>query len=152
MTDTTAGRCYPQDRPCPTCPWWLDNPTDGSRIPRFRLDYMLGLANTVGPGDALRRIMACHASPVGRDFPCVGYVARHGLSNLALRITASQGRIDLIGIVEGCADLPLYDTFWDMLAAYLATIPLDPQEHDTWTRTCAADAVDAPPAKETPCP
>ena len=92
--------------------------------------------------------MACHASPVGGDWPCVGYVARHGYTNLALRIAASQGRIDLRGIVEGCADLPLYDTFWDMLAAYLQTIPLDPQDLDTWTPPCAVDAADAGPVQE----
>lgn len=137
-----TGPCYPQRRPCDSCPWWLRNPADGTRIPRFQLAKMIALRETVGDGDAIRMIMACHASPIGEEWPCVGYVARHGYTNIALRVIAAQGRIDLPGIIEGCADLPLYDTFDDMLDDYLATT-LTPEDHDPCTPTCAADAADA---------
>lgn len=104
--------------PCPTCPWRRSSTVGGADIPAFDIDLMRGLRNTVGEGDAFRPIMACHYSPCGSETPCLGYVAQVGWSNLALRIMAIDGKIDVAEVVDACADLDLWPSFAEMLAAY----------------------------------
>ena len=111
---------YPKTVPCPTCPWRRDSDPTGSAIPRFNIQLMRGLRNTVGPGDAFRPIMACHYSTECDERPCVGYLFRHGWSNLAVRVAIIQGRIDMGTLEARCAALDLWPTFHDMLAAYEA--------------------------------
>lgn len=106
------------DQPCPTCPWRRSSTVGGADIPRFDLDLMRRLANTVGEGDALRPIMACHYSPCGAETACAGYVAVEGHHNLSVRLMAAQGVIDLLAIEDACCDLDLWGSFHEMLAAY----------------------------------
>lgn len=82
---------------------------------------MRGLRNTVGNGDAFRPIMACHYSPTGRESACKGYVAREGVSNINVRLLAAKRVIPLREIQDACADIDLWPTFHQMLAAYEAT-------------------------------
>lgn len=110
---------YPST-PCPTCPWRRSSTVGGADIPRFDLDLMRGLVSTVGEGDALRPIMACHYSPCGAEYPCVGYVHVEGMTNLAVRIAAAQGRVDFPAVREACEGLDLWPDFRSMLAAYEA--------------------------------
>ena len=105
-------------RPCPSCPWRKTSNPDGSDIPGFDMDKMRGLANTVGHGDAFRPIMACHGSTEGNDRPCIGYLAQEGWSNLAVRMAAIDGRVDLAAIAEDTIDIDLWPTFHDMLHAW----------------------------------
>lgn len=79
---------------------------------------MRNLARTVGDGDWFRPIFACHLSPEGQEFTCVGYVARHGWSNLAVRLQALEGQLNIIAIEDACADLDLWPDFHTMLTAY----------------------------------
>ena len=106
--------------PCPTCPWRKSSTVGGADIPNFDLDLMRGLANTVGRGDDFRPIMACHYSQCGGEHPCIGYVARHGWSNLSVRLRAMDGRIDIRAIEQECQEIEMWDTFDEMLEAYEA--------------------------------
>lgn len=110
---------YDRTSPCPTCPWRRSSTVGGYDIPGFDIDKMRRLANTVGPDDAFRPIMACHYSTFARDdYPCVGYLAVEGLSNLSVRLAAIQGRIDLEAIWANTEALDLWPDFATMLAAY----------------------------------
>ena len=104
--------------PCPTCPWRKSSTIGGADIPRFDIELMRGLSNTVGEGDAFRTIMACHYSACGAESACIGYVAQEGYSNLAVRVMALRGALDLPAIMDACAPLDLWPTFGEMLAAY----------------------------------
>lgn len=104
--------------PCPTCPWRKSSTVGGFDIPRFDLDKMRNLIDTVGDGDDFRTVMACHYSPCGGETACVGYVAVEGYSNLNVRIMAARGRIDLPAIWDACESLDLWPSFGEMLAAY----------------------------------
>lgn len=104
--------------PCKTCPWRRSSTVGGFDIPGFDIDKMRGLRSTVGEGDAFRVIMACHYTPEGQEAACVGYLARHGWSNLAVRLAVFDGRVDLAAIEDACAELDLWPDFWTMLDAY----------------------------------
>lgn len=106
--------------PCVTCPWRRSSTVGGADIPRFDIDMMRGLRNTVGDGDDFRPIMACHYSACGAETPCVGYVAQEGWSNLAVRLMALDGRIDIAAVLEACVELDLWPSFAEMLATYEA--------------------------------
>lgn len=102
--------------PCATCPWRRDS-AGGPAIPGFSIEQARGLANTVGPGDEVRPIMACHGTPDGAEHACIGYLAVEGWSNLAVRIATIDGRVDLNAIDEACRRLDLYGSFDEMLSA-----------------------------------
>ena len=104
--------------PCPTCPWRKSSTVGGADIPGFAINLMRGLADTVGRGDDFRPIMACHGSACGAETHCVGYIAQEGYSNLAVRMAAIGGQVDLLSISEACDDLDLWPSFDEMLAAY----------------------------------
>lgn len=106
--------------PCATCPWRKTSTIGGADIPGFSIDMMRGLRNTVGAGDEFRPIMACHGSACGAERHCVGYVAVEGYSNLAVRLAAIFGDVDLEGIWRDCDGLDLWPDFETMLAAYEA--------------------------------
>jgi hypothetical protein len=106
------------NEPCRTCPWRKSSTVGGSDIPGFNIELMRGLSNTVGQGDALRPIMACHYSPCGEESACVGYVAVEGYRNISVRLLAAKGEIDLPGIDAACEGLELWQSFDEMLEAY----------------------------------
>jgi hypothetical protein len=70
----------------------------GADIPGFSIEMMRNLRNTVGEGDGMRTIMACHYSPVGKESACRGYIAREGRSNIWVRLLAFRGVIPLVQI------------------------------------------------------
>lgn len=111
------------DVPCPTCPWRRSSTEGGFDIPGFDIEKMRGLSSTVGEGDDFRVIFACHGSACGEETPCIGYIAVEGYSNLAVRIMAARGRIDLAAIWAACEPLDLWPSFAEMLAAYEAAQP-----------------------------
>lgn len=106
--------------PCPTCPWRKSSTIGGSDIPGFSISLMRGLACTVGEGDAFRTIMACHGCVPGEEGPCIGYVAVEGWSNLALRVMAMEGKIDMHAIMHDSEGIELWPSFLEMLEAYEA--------------------------------
>lgn len=77
--------------PCKSCPWRIEN--DASVIPGYQQEKAEGLLNTVGEGDGLRPIMACHHSTDNNMKACNGYLAQEGWSNLTVRILLSQRQI-----------------------------------------------------------
>lgn len=107
------GSCH---LPCATCPWRVDS-VGGVAIPGFDIEKARRLRNTVGDGDAIRPIMACHGSPEGVEVACRGYVAVEGYTNLAVRLAAAHGRVDLVAIIEACTEVDLFDSFDEMLEA-----------------------------------
>jgi hypothetical protein len=104
--------------PCPGCPWRKSVKPGGTEIPGFSLAKMRGLRNTVGKGDALRSIMACHHSKPGAEFACRGYVAVEGWTNINVRILASKGELPVREIEQACKGIELWPSFGEMLEAY----------------------------------
>jgi hypothetical protein len=104
--------------PCQTCPWRKSSVVGGFDIPNFNIDLMRALSNTVGPDDTFRPVMACHYSDCDDETTCVGYVAVEGWRNLVVRIMAAEGRLNIAAIMEACAELDLWPSFAEMLAAY----------------------------------
>lgn len=104
--------------PCSTCPWRKTSTVGGAEIPGFNIDMMRRLSNTVGEGDALRPIMACHGSEIGEETACVGYLAVEGWSNISVRLLAARNVIDLHAVEDACKNLDLWPSFHEMLTAY----------------------------------
>lgn len=78
--------------PCSSCPWRVNQ--NVSAIPRYNHDKACHLLNTVGNGDAMRPIMACHGSPEDNMRACKGYLARAGWSNINVRLLLVKDQID----------------------------------------------------------
>ena len=91
---------------CKKCPWLTStNPRD---IPNGYCEAMHAqLRGTIAPEGTLTagplRMMACHESPVGKERPCVGWLAQQlgPGNNIALRLAVINkqvdGRFELIG-------------------------------------------------------
>lgn len=77
--------------PCATCPWRIDQ--KASSIPLFNHTKACDLRATVGDGDAMRPIMACHGSTEGLPRACNGYLARARLEQY-IRAAAIGSRKD----------------------------------------------------------
>lgn len=104
--------------PCSTCPWRKSSAVGGRDIPRFSIELMRRLRNTVGRGDAFRHVMACHHSKVGKEITCRGYVAVEGYHNLNVRMLAAAGKVNVLAIDEACKSIDLWPSFAEMLDAY----------------------------------
>lgn len=88
--------------PCVSCPWRIDQ--DASAIPRYNHEKACKLMNTVGDGDAIRPIMACHGSTDDDMRACNGYLARAGWSNITVRLLLSHGKIaNPTTVMEACS-------------------------------------------------
>lgn len=124
--------------PCGSCPWRRG--ADPARIPNFdALRADTSLRRVAGAGDAFRPIMACHLSTGGGEVPCVGYVVSDdGYSNLAVRVAAIDGAVDLVAMRAACEDLELHDSFAGMLAALFARLP-DPRLRPAMARGRSAE-------------
>jgi hypothetical protein len=87
---------------CAKCPWRVD--VDPNDIPNgYCADAHAALDNTIAdPGSLVGiggpvRMMACHETPVGREMPCVGWLA-HQLgpgNNIGLRLAVMSGRVNV---------------------------------------------------------
>jgi hypothetical protein len=103
---------------CEKCPWRVD--VDPNDIPHGYCETRhRGLADTIAEPGAVRlggalRMMACHESKVGKEVPCVGWMA-HQLgpgNNIALRLWARKGlteRMELVGEQHVCFEDTLPD-------------------------------------------
>jgi hypothetical protein len=84
---------------CKFCPWRVD--VDPRDIPNGYCEVKhAALTNTVAepgriPTDNTLRIFACHETPVGREKPCVGWLANQlgPGNNIGLRLAVCFGRI-----------------------------------------------------------
>lgn len=122
------------DKPCPSCPWRRSSTVGGADIPGFSIVDMRKLANTAPPRgtthDGFRTIMACHHSRPGREYACAGYIARHGESNINVRLMAFAGA-DLNKVIANCAGIDLFDNFHEMLDAYEAALAVQDKNSST---------------------
>ncbi len=93
---------------CTHCPWKVS--TDPSQIPNGYCEKShANLANTIADGDgtlntgSTLRLMACHESPVGRERPCIGWLANQlgRGNNIGLRLAVCAGRIDASFELDG---------------------------------------------------
>jgi hypothetical protein len=78
--------------PCATCPWRVDK--YASTIPRYNHEKACGLTSTVGDGDAMRPIMACHHSTDENQYACNGELAREGWKNINVRLLIIKRKIN----------------------------------------------------------
>lgn len=112
------------DRPCPSCPWRLDQ--NAQDIPNFSLEKAEGLAGTcpdengMGPSFGASWF-ACHQSREGAEIPCAGWLAVVGRAHPNVRIAVMEGRLDAKTL-----DLPpdgptLHSTYGEVLAKLRAT-------------------------------
>lgn len=83
---------------CVKCPWKVStNPHD---IPNgYDPKKHANLKDTIADGSAgfgKFKLMACHESPVGREKPCVGWLANQlgPGNNLSLRLAVCVGQVD----------------------------------------------------------
>lgn len=86
-------------RQCEKCPWKVD--TDPNEIPNGYCEKKhAALKSTLADGlssiGATLRMMACHETKVGKELPCVGWLANQlgPGNNIGLRLAVSAGRID----------------------------------------------------------
>lgn len=88
---------------CKACPWRVDVVASRDIPGGYCQQKHCDLKNTMGDGTpsaligaSTFRLMACHESPVGKEKPCVGWMA-HQLgpgNNIALRYAVIRGQID----------------------------------------------------------
>lgn len=84
---------------CKTCPWRVG--ADPHAIPNGYCETKhRNLESTIRSGvesiGGPLRVMACHYSPVGKERPCVGWLANQlgPGNNIGLRLAVMSGRID----------------------------------------------------------
>lgn len=104
-----------QKSPCANCPWRKDIPPGEFPPERFRA--------TAGTAyDAAIPLFACHKSKDDDPVTCAGFLLRHGVHNLSVRLNQLQG-FDLGAVSD--RGLPLHATFREMAIAN-GVDPADP--------------------------
>lgn len=92
-----------QVKQCKSCPWRVGCVPDQDIPNGYSVELHEDLRGTIAePGAASlfraqQRIMACHYSKVGEEFPCAGWLA-HQLgdgNNIWLRIAVMRGRMPM---------------------------------------------------------
>jgi hypothetical protein len=102
--------------PCATCPWRIEKGVE--TIPAYSQEAALALRNTVGDGDGLRNIMACHHSTRDAPISCRGYLAQVGWTNINVRILLARRKLPRLDrIVEACeqAGIKLHRNYGEMM-------------------------------------
>lgn len=84
---------------CAKCPWRTD--VDPRDIPDGYCETQhAAVKSTIAEPGVVRtgkiRMMACHETPVGKEKPCVGWLANQlgPGNNIALRVASIMGRIE----------------------------------------------------------
>jgi hypothetical protein len=100
-----VGEAY-RRRPCggevstperPGCPWRVD------AVGRFPAEAFAHSATTAY--DLSDRVFACHESGAARPATCAGFLLRGADHNLAVRVRAARGRLDLAQVHDGGHEL-----------------------------------------------
>lgn len=101
---------------CKSCPWRVDCVPDED-IPNYRLDLAEGLTRTIQSGlptlfATERRLMGCHYSKPGEEFPCAGWLHNQiGVgNNLGVRLSVMTGRMPVPEV-----DGPQHERYEDTL-------------------------------------
>lgn len=77
-------------RPCKSCPWIASNTPD--MIPHYDPHKAACLAETCR--DDGTKIMACHLSAEGAEFPCAGFVVQVAGDSIGVRLAIVLGQLD----------------------------------------------------------
>jgi hypothetical protein len=111
------GRRRRPRRQCKDCPWKVatnphDIPNGYCERKHRALESTIanpGIPNVIGSV----RVMACHETPVGRELPCVGWMAQQlgPGNNIALRVAVADGVLDANFELDGEQHMSLADTF-----------------------------------------
>jgi hypothetical protein len=99
-------------RPCPSCPWRVDQ--DASDIPNFSLDLAERLERTTH-GEIGAPMFACHQSREGEEIVCAGWLARYGYNSIAVRMMVLAGRVSPEALEPGVDWPELHETFEDVI-------------------------------------
>lgn len=103
---------------CKSCPWRVGTVPELDIPNGYSCDLHEGLRGTIRDGlaslpvDGALRVMACHYSPIGHEFPCAGWL-EHQLgpgNNLGVRLAVMSGRLP-----QPVTDGPQHQTFDDTL-------------------------------------
>jgi hypothetical protein len=105
---SSGGKHAARRSPCPTCPWRKD-----AEIGRFPPEAFRISAPT--SYDAALSTFACHEAGATKPQTCAGFLLRHGVNNLAVRLSLTQDKIDLRRISSGGTEL--YETYREMAIA-----------------------------------
>ncbi len=105
---------------CKSCPWRVGCEPDKD-IPNYKRDLHEGLTDTIAkPGDlstmfcSSRKIMACHYSKPGEEFPCAGWLHNQigPGNNIGIRLAVMTGQMP-VPVTDG----PQYETFEETLCS-----------------------------------
>lgn len=91
-----GGEAY-RRRPCGGCPWRVD------QVGVFPAEAFGHSAPTAY--DLSDRVFACHESGAARPATCAGFLLRGADHNLAVRVRAAAGRLDLDQVHDGGHEL-----------------------------------------------
>lgn len=102
---------------CKSCPWKQDCVPDKDIPNGYSVTLHKNLANTIQSGlgslfTDQRRVMACHYSKIGEEFPCAGWLHNQlGVgNNIGVRLAVMQGVLPVPEIAG-----PQHERFEDTL-------------------------------------
>lgn len=108
----------PLEKPCPSCPWRVDQHAED--IQGFSLQLAEELASTCpdprgyGP-DFGAPLFACHQSKIGAEVRCAGWLAKVGHTHPNVRLSVAQGQLDPVHLAPR-PDWPLlHDDYGQVL-------------------------------------
>ena len=102
----------PVRKPCPSCPWRVDQHADD--IPNFRLELAENLVSTTSD-QLFAPTFACHQSREGAEVACAGWLVRYGWDNLGVRLGLMTGRYTPDELEIGDDWPELHETFDDLI-------------------------------------
>ncbi len=105
-------------KPCPTCPFRVDQ--DARSIPGFRLELAEQLVETCS-GQFGATIFACHQSKFEAEVVCISWLARHGADSIAIRLKVIAGQIDPEALQPGDDWPKTHETYAEVLDKLRAT-------------------------------
>lgn len=114
-------------RPCPSCPWRVDQ--DAQVIPGFVLDLAEDLAGTcastrpnhesVPLGEPM---FGCHQSRPGEEFVCAGWLAVEGSGHLSARFSVMNGTMPIEALHPGEGWPELHGSYAEVIEKLRATV------------------------------
>ncbi len=113
-----AAACATIRKPCPSCPWRVDQ--RASDIPNFSIDLAENLAGTCpdervhGPDFGAAQF-ACHQSRDGAEVVCAGWLAVAGHAHPAVRLSVMLGDTPHEALTPGGDWSELHESFADVI-------------------------------------
>jgi len=104
ITSSGGNEACARHQPCPECPWRKDAPVGRFPAQAYRVSAPTAY-------DAAMRTFGCHMSGAKKPATCAGFLLRHGLHNLGVRLQLHGERIDLNKINDG--GVALYANYRD---------------------------------------